>query len=178
MQRAAAIVDAVAPAQRVEAGLGAGKTAARQGQRVDRPGFRQRGDTEAREFRVEEPHVEVRIVDDQRRVADEGQEIVGDGGEHRLVGEKIVGQPMHRERLLRHRAFRIDVELPLAVRPVADDVVDQLDTADLDDPVALIGAQPGGLGIQDDLTHGDPFCLAASRAAGAANGGRASTGPV
>ena len=30
---------------------------------------------------------------------------------------------------------------------------DNLETADLDDPMALIGREPGGLGIENDLPH-------------------------
>jgi hypothetical protein len=33
-------------------------------------------------------------------------------------------------------------------------VVEQLDRADLDDPMAVVRLQPGGLGVEDDLAQG------------------------
>ena len=64
-----------------------------------------------------------------RRVAEEVQELVGDRGEDRLVGQEGVGQAVDGERALRHRALRVDVGVEGAP---GRDVVDELDAADLD----------------------------------------------
>ena len=51
---------------------------------------------------------------------------------------------------LRHVAFRIEV----AVKRLAGrEAVDELDAADLDQPIALKGIEPGGFGIEHDLAH-------------------------
>ena len=48
-------------------------------------------------------------------------------------------------------ALRIQVSMEL---PPAGASVEQLHAADLDDAVATLGFQSGGLGIQNDLSHG------------------------
>ena len=55
--------------------------AARQQQRVDQALARQRGAANALELGIDEGGIERGVMDDQRRVADEGQELVGDRGE-------------------------------------------------------------------------------------------------
>ena len=44
---------------------------------------------------IDEFDVEAGIVDHERRIAEEFQELVRDVGEQRLVGEKFVGQAVH-----------------------------------------------------------------------------------
>ena len=63
----------------------------------------------ALELGVEEAEIEHRVVRDQRRVADEGEELVGDLGEQRLVLEELGRQAVHREGLGRHVALGIEV---------------------------------------------------------------------
>ena len=58
---------------------------------------------------------------------------------------------MNIESLPGHRPLRVDV---LVIDPTGRHVVQQFDRADLDDPVALLGVETGGFGIQNDLTHG------------------------
>ena len=82
---AARIVDAVARAQIVEP-VGPGRMLApRQQQRIDQPLARDQRALDALELGIEKAVIEAGIVDDQRRVADEGQEVVDDVGEARLV---------------------------------------------------------------------------------------------
>ena len=59
---------------------------------------------------------------------------------------------------LRHVAFRIEVAVE---RPAGRKAVDQLDAADLDQPVALDGVEAGGFGVEHDLAH-RTFASAAS----------------
>ena len=95
---AARIVDAVARAQIVEA-VGPGRVlAARQQQRVDQPLARDQRLAGALELGIEEAEIERGVVRDQRRVADECEEVVGDLGEQRLVLEELGREAVDRER--------------------------------------------------------------------------------
>ena len=71
-------------------------------------------------------------------------------GEDRLVGEEGGAQAVHVDGVLRHVALGIDVGVEGAPRR---HVVDELDRADLDDPVAGVRIETGGFGVEDDLTH-------------------------
>ena len=51
------------------------------------------------EFGIEKAEIEHRIVGDQRRVAEESDELVGHVGEQRLVLEEVVAQAVDRESL-------------------------------------------------------------------------------
>ena len=83
-------------------------------------------------------------------LVEELQEGVRHLGEHRLVLQERGGQAVHLERLGRHVALGIDVAVEHAA---GRDVVEQLDRADLDHPMAVGRLQPGGLGIDHDLAH-------------------------
>src|SRR5262249_35797165 len=85
-----------------------------------------------------------------RRIADELQKVFGDLGEARLVLEEVDREPMDREGFLGNVALGIDI----AVEGRAGrNAIEQLDAADLDQPMALVGVEPGGLGIEHDLAH-------------------------
>ncbi len=106
---------------------------------------------EPAEFRIQKIEVELGVVDDQRRLADEFQEFVHNRFEQGLGGQELVGQAVDRARFLGHVALGIEV---LAELPAARQAVQQLDATDLDDAVAGARVQAGSLGIEDDLTHG------------------------
>ena len=89
-------------------------------------------------------------MDDQPRVAEEGGELGGHRGEDRLVGEEGGGQAVDPHRLVGHLALRVDVGVEGAA---GRHVVDELDRAELDDAVAAVRVEPGGLGVEHDLTH-------------------------
>ena len=89
-------------------------------------------------------------MDDEPVAGDELQERVGDVRKERLVLQKRRRQPMHRLDLGRHVALGIDVAVVLAPR---GDAVQELDAADLDQAVAALGVEPGGLSVEDDLAH-------------------------
>ena len=100
--------------------------------------------------------VEARIVDDERSVPDEGQQISHDLGEQRFVGEKFAGQAMHREGLRRNVALGVEI----AVEGLSGrDAVEKLDAADLDQPVAPQRVEARRFGIEHDLAHGLGFRL-------------------
>jgi len=90
-------------------------------------------------------------VGDQRRVADEFDQLIDLVREQRLVLEEVEAEPVHLERRVRHIAFGIEVAVEGAAGWKA---IDQLDAADLDQAVARVGVEPRGLGVEYDLAHG------------------------
>src|SRR5262245_65379401 len=109
MLGAARIVDGVARTQVVEAVRPGRMFAARQQQCVDQAVAGDQRLAAALELGIEKGKVERRIVDDQRRVADERQEFLGDLGETRLVLER---SEEHTSELqsLRHLVCRLLLE--------------------------------------------------------------------
>ena len=126
---------------------------ARQQQRVDQAIARHQAFAGTFQFGVEEAQVEHGVVRDQGRIADEGEKLVGDLGEQRLVLELVGRDAVDGLRLGRHVAFRIDVVVEALP---ARDAVDDLDAADLDQAVSLEGIKARGLGIEHDLAQAIP----------------------
>ncbi len=91
VQAARREIDAEALAQLVERIARPGEPALGDVDRVDCARGRDRRAAVAVQLGIEEFEVEARIVDDQRRVADELQELLDDMGEERLVGKEGVG---------------------------------------------------------------------------------------
>ena len=143
-------VDPEALAERIQARRRARILAARDDQRVHRPLRRDRGSFDALQLGVEEAEVEGRVVHHEPGIADEFQDRVRLLGEALLLREEVAGEPVHPLGAFRHVALGIEIALEAAAR---GDVVDELDRADLDDPVARRGVQAGGLGIEHDFTH-------------------------
>src|SRR5256886_8689046 len=107
----------------------------------------------APELQVEELDVEVGVVDDQLGALNEVQEGAGDVGKARLVGEKLARQPVHLERALLDLALRVQVHVEM---PRADAAAEDLHAAELDQPVAEPGVQPGGFRVEHDLPSAHP----------------------
>ncbi len=147
---AARIVDAVANTQVVEPIGSARMLAARQKQRVDEALARHQALAGPLQLRIQEAEIEDRIVRHQWGIADEFQELLGDLGKQRLVAQKVARQAMHRESLRRHVALGIEIAVKVLS---ARDAIEQLDAADLHQPMPLIGIEPGRLGIEHDLAH-------------------------
>ena len=144
------VVDLVARAEIVEPVRAAGMLAPRQHQRIDQPLAGHRGFLDALELGVEEAEIEHRVVRDQRRVAEELDQLLDLVREQRLVLEEVDAEPVHLEGGLRHVAFRIEVAVE---RLAGRKAIDQLDAADLDQPIALDGIEAGGFGVEHDLAH-------------------------
>ena len=115
------------------------------------------GPAEPGELAVQERDVEGRVVDHQlgRRRAvpalvQEREKILDHLGEPRLLAEEGSGQAVHQLRIGRHVALGVEVAVEEAA---GRQVVDQLDRADLDQPVAVARLEPGGLGVDHDLAH-------------------------
>ena len=144
------VVDVIARAQIVEPIGRPRMPAPSQQQRVDQPVAGNQRFADPLEFGIEEGGIERRIVNDERRLTHESEEIVGDLGEGRLVLQELSREPVHLEGGRRHVAFGIDV----AVKGLAGrDAVEQLDAADFHHPIARQGIEPSGLGVENDLSH-------------------------
>ena len=142
---AMAVVDVEPAAKGVQVRLRAGKFAARHRQRVDGLAHRQLLPSEPIQFRIDEPHVERRVVDDHHGFADKGEKLVDDVGEQRLVLQKLVAQAVNLERTGLYLALGIDVEMKLRAGRC---LVDDFQRADLDDPVSLRRIDAGRFGIR------------------------------
>jgi hypothetical protein len=142
-------IDGEAPAERVETGLGAGKPAARQRQRIlDLAAQLLLAD--AAQLGIEEFDVELGVMDDQPTVADEFEELLDMRGERRMRRQELGREPVHRIGVLRHIALGIDVAMEDAA---GRHVIDELDAADLDDAMPVIGIESRRLGVEHDLAH-------------------------
>src|SRR5690606_7670598 len=86
------IVDAIAGAEGIQVVGRARMLAPREEERIDHLLQIDRRMARAREFRIQEAYVEGGIVDDELGVADELRELVRDGGEDRLVRQKLVAE--------------------------------------------------------------------------------------
>ena len=151
MLGASGVVDTVAQAKIIEPIGPRRMLAPREQQGVDHPFAADHRLGGALELGIEEAEIERGVVRHQRRFADEGEELVGDFGEQRLVLQELGGEAVNLERGSRHLALRIDV----AVEALAGgNLVVELDAADLDEPVALVGIEPRRLGVQHDFPHG------------------------
>ncbi|MCY1447816.1 hypothetical protein D9M71_644540 [compost metagenome] len=102
------------------------------------------------EFVVEKADIERRVMDDQLRALDELEEFLGHFGETRLADQKLVGDAVNANGALVTLTIRlqVDMEMPAGRAPAH-----QLDTADLDDPVAIGDRHTGGFGIEYHTTH-------------------------
>ena len=124
--------------------------AARQHQRIDQTLARHRRLLGALELGIEKAEIEHRVVRDQRRLAEEFDQLLHLVREQRFVLEEVDAEPVHLEGGLRHVAFRIEIAME---RLAGWKAVDQLDTADLDHPIALQRIEAGGFGVEHDLAH-------------------------
>ena len=135
--------------------------AARQRERIRHAVDGDRFAPEAREFRVEETHVELGVVDDETRVADESEKIVDDRRKDRLVPQRRRRMAVDAKSVLGHLALGIDERVK---HPAGRVLMDDLDPADLDDAMARGGIEAGRLGVEHDFTH-RPILSPASRRA-------------
>src|SRR6185312_8194409 len=147
---AARIVDAVMFAQGVEVVWSRRELAARQHQRIDQTIARDQSALDALELGTQKAVVESSIVDHQRRIADESEEFVRDLHEAWLVTQEFDRQPVDGEGFPRHVALRVDV---IVERRAGRNPIEQLDTADLDQAMALRRIEAGGFGVENDFAH-------------------------
>ena len=147
---AAGIVDRIARAEVVEAVRHARMLASRQQKRVDQPFPRNRRPFDAIKLGIDKADIERRVVDHQRRIANELQKFLDHLREQRFVGEELAGKTMHGECFSRHVALGIEMPMKgLAGRHP----VENLDTADFNQPVAAQRVEARGFGIENDFAH-------------------------
>ncbi len=87
---------------------------------------------------------------DQRRIAEEFDQLVDARREQRLVREELDRQPVHRFGGGGHIALGIEIGVEGDAGFAA---VDQLDTSDFDQPVPASGIETRGFGIENNLAH-------------------------
>ena len=172
MPGAAGVVDAEAAAEGVEGVRRAGEAAAGELEGVDRPRPGDAAVAGPGELGVQELHVEGGIVDDEAGVAEEGDELRGHRAEGRLVGEEGGGEAVDLHGLGRHLALGVDVAVE---DPAGGHVVEELHRPELDDAVAAVRVEAGGLGVEHDLTHA--ACPALILASSASTSARAASTP-
>ena len=106
---------------------------------------------EPRQLRIHEAHVKLGIVDDELRIADEGEKIVDDAGEDRLVLESCGGVAVDAHCVLRDVALRIDEH----VKDLAGQaLVHDLDRADFQHPMSVRRIEACRFRVEHDFTHG------------------------
>jgi len=88
----------------------------------------------AREFRIDETHIERRVVNDQLGAIDEREEFIHDFMETRLVEQELVFDAGDRARAFVDRALGVQVGLVMASR---QPTLDHFDTGNFDQTVAL-----------------------------------------
>src|SRR3546814_376253 len=110
----------------------------------------ERGAAGAREFSVDETKIEGGVVRDERRIAEEFDQLVDARREQGLVRQKLDRQAVYRFGGGGHVAFGIEISVEGDAGFAA---VDQLDTSDFDLPVPAPGVETRGFGIENNLAH-------------------------
>ena len=105
---------------------------------------------ESPQFRVQEADVERGIVYHQLGTAHEIEEFRGYLRKQGLVGEEFTGDAMHFDGALVNVALGIDIAVEVVPGQAP---VHQFDTADFNDPVALVDLQAGRFRIQYNQSH-------------------------
>ena len=109
------------------------------------------GQAEPRQFRIHKAHIKIGIMDDELRIADEGQKIVDDLGEDRLVLKDRGGVAVDARRVLRHVALGIDEN----VEDIAGQaLVHNLDRANFQHPMSVGRIEACRFRVEHDFTHG------------------------
>ena len=150
MLDAMAAIDAIAGAERVEAVLRAGMQLARHLHCAAHARHVERRAASTRQLGIDEAEVERCVVRDQRRVAQEFDQLVDASREQGFVRQELDRQAVHGFGGGGHVALGIEigVERDPALAPV-----DQFDAPDFDQPVPGFGIEPRGFGIENYLTH-------------------------
>src|SRR3984957_10002895 len=124
--------------------------AARDRQSVDDAAHHDWLEAEELQFRVDEPDVEFSIMDHQRIVADEGQELRRDVREESLRSESRGRVAVHAKSIVRHVTFGVDQRMVDDPRRY---LVDDLNAADFDQAMTVSRAQAGRLRVENDFAH-------------------------
>ena len=94
--------------------------------------------------------IEAGIVDDKRRIADKGQELIGNLNETFVPPQEFRGKSVDCESLGRHVAIRIKIGVKCCPGWYP---IEQFDAPDFDQAVSLAGIDAGRFGVEDDFPH-------------------------
>ncbi len=142
-------VDLETPAQGVEACRRSRKPHPREPESIDK-GAADLISMQASQFGVQKREVELGVVNHQPVRTNKGQQLVCDRGKGRLVSQKLCGDAMDREGLFGHVAFGINVPVKFSA---GRDVMEKLDTGDLDDTMAFGWIQTRRFGVEHDFAQ-------------------------
>ena len=99
---------------------------------------------------IEKADIEGGVVNNELGPVDEGQKLLGNLGERRLVRQDLVAYAVYRKS--RRIALPVRAQV-LMEMPATQSPIDQLDATDFDDAMALLWLESGGLGVENDLSH-------------------------
>src|SRR5579859_1477306 len=127
---------------------------ARERQRIEHLTPRRNGSwrtLHSRQLGIEKRDVERRVMNYQLGIIKEEDELLRDLRKFGLVREVCLRDAVNGQRTLINRALGIEVSMEGAS---GCPPIDQLHATDLDDPVAQLGLEARGFGIEDNLPHG------------------------
>src|SRR5690606_15182871 len=101
-------------------------------------------------------------MDDQLGAFDKLEELVGNLAKARLVGKKRIGNTVHRNGAFIDLPVRLQVDMEM---PPGELAAQQLDTADLDDAVAIGDRHAGGFSVQYHAANHCPLTSSTPRLA-------------
>ena len=145
-----AAVHTIARAQRIETMLGTRMPCLGHRQRVDHPRHRNVKPPAIAELGIQKAKVEHRIVGDQRAIAQKIEQILDRVFKIGFVGQKCVAQSVN----LFGNAGHCHAGIEIGVIGYARfDTIHELYASDFDDPVALLGVEASGFGIEYNFAH-------------------------
>ena len=145
-------IDAVALAKSIKTVRLSGVLSPRKRQRVDDALHGDRLAPQPRQLCIHEAHVEFGVVDDEPRIADEGEKFVNDACEDRLVLEDGGGMTVDARGVLGDLALGIDERVEDFSR---QDLMDDFDRANFQHPVSVGRTKASRFGVEHDFTHSE-----------------------
>ena len=156
VQVPARVVHTIVPAERVETVLLTRMTlpGERQGVRHRAVALqRLEAHGQLRKLLVQKGDVKGRVVNEELRPGQELEQVVRHVRETWLVRQELVADPVD----LEGACFDLTLGVQILMKgAVGHPAIHDLHAPHLDDPVALCGVETGGLGVEDDLSHGCP----------------------
>ena len=152
VQLPAGVVDAEFDTKRVEIVLASRPQASRHLKRIDHAGAKlaKSDAADPAKFMVEKSRIKGSVVNYQFGALHELDELCGNSGEARLVGQKLGGQAVDRRSTSADFPFRVQIsmEMPAGAPPAM-----HFYATDFDNTVAATEVEAGGFSIEDDAAH-------------------------
>ena len=102
------------------------------------------------ELVFDEADIELGVMNDQLGAVEKLEQLVSDLGKPRLMLQIRYRDAVHAFGAFVDGALRIEEAVILAT---GETTIDEFDTPDFDDAMALGGGQAGGFGVEHDLAH-------------------------